>query len=95
MLVDTISYGLFKTSENNPGLTQRNLVRRLGICIGNIELCLQALVDQSGLEVDNFRSNKLAYSRLSILHGFVHKAHMTQQSTNIKMQASRLCMPKW
>lgn len=88
MLDDTTSYSLLKTLENNPGLSQRNLAKQLGVSLGKVNFCLNALIDKGCLKVDNFRNsgNKLAYAYLLTPHGVEQKARMTVEFLKIKTQ---------
>ena len=87
MFDDTTSYSLLKTLENNPGLSQRDLARRLGVSLGKINFCLNALIEKGCLKVNNFRNsdNKLAYAYLLTPHGVEQKARMTVEFLQIKM----------
>ena len=84
----TTSYGLLKTLEDNPSLSQRDLAKHLGISLGKVNFCLNALVGKGLLKVGNFRnsSNKLAYAYLLTPHGVEQKARMTVEFLQIKMQ---------
>ena len=86
MLDDTTGYSLLKTLEENPGLSQRDLARRLGISLGKVNFCLKALIAKGCLKVNNFRSNenKLAYAYLLTPHGVEQKARMTVEFLQIK-----------
>lgn len=86
MFDDTTSYSLLKTLEENPGLSQRDLARRLGISLGKVNFCLKALIAKGCLKVANFRSNenKLAYAYLLTPHGVEQKARMTVEFLHIK-----------
>jgi EPS-associated MarR family transcriptional regulator len=88
MFDDTTSYGLLKTLENNPSLSQRDLAKRLGISLGKVNFCLNALVEKGFLKVNNFRhsDNKLAYAYLLTPHGVEEKARITVHFLNYKMQ---------
>ena len=85
---DTTSYGLLKTLENNPSLSQRDLAKRLGVSLGKINFCLNALIGKGCLKVNNFRSsdNKLAYAYLLTPHGIEEKARMTVTFLRYKTQ---------
>jgi len=85
---NTTSYGLLKTLEDNPSLSQRDLAKRLGISLGKVNFCLNALVGKGFLKVGNFRNsnNKLAYAYLLTPHGVEQKARMTVEFLQIKMQ---------
>lgn len=88
MFDETISYGLLKTLENNPGLSQRDLAKRLGVSLGKVNFCLNALIDKGCLKVNNFRNsdNKLAYAYLLTPQGIEQKAHLTVEFLQIKIQ---------
>ena len=87
MFDDTTSYGLLKTLENNPGLSQRDLAKRLGVSLGKINFCLNALIEKGCLKVNNFRNsdNKLAYAYLLTPQGVEQKARMTVEFLQIKV----------
>ncbi len=88
MLDETTHYGLLKTLENNPGLSQRDLAKRLGVSLGKINYCLNALVEKGSLKINNFRNsdNKLAYSYLLTPRGVEEKARISVRFLKYKMQ---------
>ena len=88
MFDDDTSYGLLKTLEDNPSLSQRDLAKRLGISLGKVNFCLNALIEKGCLKVNNFRNsdNKLAYAYLLTPHGIEEKARMTVRFLKYKMQ---------
>lgn len=88
MLDETTHYGLLKTLENNPGLTQRDLAKRLGVSLGKINFCLNALVEKGSLKISNFRNNenKIAYAYLLTPRGVEDKARITVGFLKRKMQ---------
>jgi len=85
---DHTSYGLLKTLEDNPGLSQRDLAKRLGVSLGKVNFCLNALIEKGCLKVNNFRNsdNKLAYAYLLTPQGVEQKARMTVEFLQIKMR---------
>ena len=85
---DHTSYGLLKTLEDNPGLSQRDLAKRLGISLGKVNFCLNALIEKGCLKVNNFRNsdNKLAYAYLLTPKGVEQKARMTVEFLQIKVR---------
>ena len=85
---DNTSYGLLKTLENNPSLSQRDLAKHLGISLGKVNFCINALVEKGCLKVNNFRNsdNKLAYAYLLTPKGVEQKARMTVEFLQIKVQ---------
>lgn len=88
MINDTTSYSLLKTLETDPGLSQRDLAKRLGVSLGKINFCLNALIEKGCLKVNNFRnsSNKLAYAYLLTPQGVEQKARMTVEFLQIKVR---------
>ena len=88
MFDDDTSYGLLKTLEDNPGLSQRDLAKRLGISLGKVNFCLNALVEKGSLKISNFRNNenKLAYAYLLTPRGIEEKARITVNFLKHKMQ---------
>jgi len=92
MFEDNTNYGLLKTLENNPSLSQRDLSKKLGVSLGKINFCLNALVAKGCLKVNNFRNsdNKLAYAYMLTPHGVDEKARMTVRFLKYKMQEYEL-----
>ena len=64
MLDDRTRYRLLKLLQANPELSQRQLAEELGVSVGKINYCLNALLDRGLVKVRNFRDNrnKLAYA---------------------------------
>lgn len=88
MLDETTHYSLLKTLEENPGLSQRDLAKRLGISLGKVNFCLNALVEKGSLKIGNFRrsDNKLAYAYLLTPSGIEEKARITVEFLQIKVR---------
>lgn len=88
MLDETTHYSLLKMLEENPGLSQRDLAKRLGVSLGKVNYCLNALVEKGSLKINNFRNNenKLAYAYLLTPHGVEQKARMTIEFLQIKVR---------
>ena len=88
MFDENTSYGLLKTLEDNPSLSQRDLAKRLGVSLGKVNFCLNALIAKGCLKVNNFRNsdNKLAYAYLLTPRGVEQKARMTVEFLQVKLQ---------
>lgn len=88
MLDETTHYGLLKTIEENPGLSQRDLAKQLGVSLGKVNFCLNALVEKGSVKINNFRNseNKLAYAYLLTPRGVEEKARITVQFLKFKVQ---------
>lgn len=88
MLDETTHYSLLKTLDENPGLSQRDLAKRLGVSLGKVNFCLNALVEKGSVKINNFRNNenKLAYAYLLTPRGVEQKARMMIEFLQIKVQ---------
>lgn len=88
MLDETTRYNLLKLLEAQPKLSQRQLAQELGISLGKVNYCLNALIQKGLLKADNFRGsqNKLAYIYLLTPAGIEEKANITVQYLKWKMQ---------
>ncbi len=88
MLDETTHYSLLKTLEENPGLSQRDLAKKLGVSLGKVNYCLNALVTKGSVKVNNFRNsgNKLAYAYLLTPRGIEEKARVTVEFLKYKIQ---------
>lgn len=81
-------YKLMRLLEANPGMSQRELARHLGISLGKVNYCLRAVVSKGWIKATNFRNsrNKAAYSYLLTPRGLEMKARLTARFLSIKMQ---------
>ncbi len=78
---------LLRLIEAKPDLSQRDLSRELGMSLGKVNYCLNALVDKGLVKVDNFRNNdnKLSYAYLLTPRGIKSKALITAHFLQRKM----------
>ena len=78
---------LLRLLEAKPDLSQRDLSRELGMSLGKVNYCLNALVDKGLVKVDNFRNNdnKLSYAYLLTPRGIKSKALITAHFLQRKM----------
>lgn len=88
MLTDEMRLKLMRLLEANPGMSQRELARTLGISVGRVNYCVQALVSRGLLKAANFKNsrNKSAYMYLLTRQGIEQKAALTLKFLQIKMQ---------
>lgn len=88
MLDETTHYSLLKTLEDNPDLSQRDLAKRLGISLGKVNYCLNALVEKGSVKINNFRNsnNKIAYAYVLTPQGIESRARMTIDFLKYKVQ---------
>ena len=73
--------------QDNPNLSQRELASALGISLGGLNYCLQALLGKGLIKVQNFQSSKrkLAYAYLLTPSGMAEKAVLTSRFLKRKM----------
>ena len=78
-IMDEAHYKLLRLIESRPRLTQRQLAHELGMSLGKINYCVNALIDKGWIKARNFRnsSNKLAYAYLLTPRGIEQKAEIT------------------
>jgi EPS-associated MarR family transcriptional regulator len=92
MLTDEIRYKLMRLLDANPGMSQRDVARELGISLGKVNYCLQALIQRGWIKVTNFTNsqNKAAYMYLLTPRGIEEKASLTVHFLQAKMQEYEL-----
>jgi EPS-associated MarR family transcriptional regulator len=81
LLTDEHRYKILKLVESNPSISQRELALALGISLGKVNFCLQALIEKGLIKATNFRNskNKRAYMYLLTPRGIEEKASMTMR----------------
>lgn len=87
MLSDEYRYKLLKHLESNPEVSQRELAGELGISLGRVNFCIQALVEKGLVKANNFRNskNKKGYAYFLTPRGIEEKARITVQFLKIKI----------
>lgn len=87
MLTDEYRYRILKLLENNPTASQRMIARELGVSLGRVNYCLQALVEKGLIKVNNFRKNdsKRAYLYFLTAKGMQEKARVTVRFLKVKL----------
>ena len=87
MLSDEYRYKILKYLEANPEMSQRELAGVLGISLGRVNYCVQALIEKGLVKANNFRNskNKKGYAYLLTPKGIEDKAKITVQFLKIKL----------
>jgi EPS-associated MarR family transcriptional regulator len=87
VLVET-HYKIMRVLEENPDLTQRELADRLGMSVGGVNYCLNALIDKGLVKMDNFQKskNKFKYVYLLTPQGIAEKMALTIRFLKLKIQ---------
>jgi EPS-associated MarR family transcriptional regulator len=88
MLSDEYRYKILKKLEANPKVTQRELANELGISLGRVNYCIQALIEKGLVKARNFRNskNKIGYAYLLTPHGIEEKVKITAQFLKYKIE---------
>jgi EPS-associated MarR family transcriptional regulator len=88
MLTDEMRYKLMRILQESPEMSQRALAKELGVSLGKVNFCLQALVKKGLVKAKNFgRShNKTAYIYLLTPRGVEQKSSLTLRFLNAKLK---------
>lgn len=87
MLTDEYRYKILKELEANPEISQRELAKGLGISLGKVNFCIQALIEKGLIKAGNFKNsqNKKAYIYCLTPKGIEARATITLQFLKYKM----------
>jgi len=79
ILTDESRYRILRLIERNPAISQRELARELGISLGKVNFCLNALIEKGVLKANSFLNsrNKRAYAYVLTPRGIEEKARVT------------------
>ena len=71
-----------------PYVSQRNLAKELGISLGSINFCFQALVDKGWVKMQNFSQSKhkMGYAYLLTPTGLAEKSVLTSRFLKYKLE---------
>ena len=92
VLGDEMRYKLMRLLEANPEISQRDAARELGVSLGKVNFCVQALIRRGWLKATRFTNsrNKAAYMYLLTPRGVEEKASLTLEFLRIKMREYEL-----
>jgi MarR family transcriptional regulator, temperature-dependent positive regulator of motility len=81
-------FRLLRQLELEPQLNQRRLAERLGLSLGKVNYCVQALVSKGLVKISNFKrsDHKVAYAYLLTPAGLQEKARLTVRFLQSKQQ---------
>jgi len=87
VLTDETRYRILKLLESEPHASQRRIADELGISLGRVNFCVQALVEKGLVKVNNFRNsaNKRAYLYLLTPRGIEEKSVVTARFLKRKL----------
>lgn len=88
MLTDEMRFKLMRVLEAKPSVSQRAIARELGVSLGRVNYCLQALMGKGLVKARNFKDseNKSGYVYLLTPRGVQQKANLAVRFLQRKMQ---------
>ena len=88
MLSDEYRYKILRRLETNPEISQRELAGELGVSLGKVNFCIQALIEKGLVKANNFRNskNKKRYTYLLTKKGIEEKVKLTAEFLRFKIQ---------
>lgn len=81
-------FRVMRILQENPDLTQRELAEKLGMSVGGLNYCLNALIDKGFVKMGNFQKskNKFKYVYLLTPQGIAEKVALTSRFLKRKME---------
>ena len=78
---DEIQLQVLRRLHQTPEVSQRRLAKELGISLGSVNFCFQALVEKGWVKMQNFSrsNNKLRYAYLLTPVGVAQKSKLTAE----------------
>ncbi len=82
-----LQFRVLRLLESNPHLTQRELSKSLGVSLGGVNCCLNALIAKGLVKIENFKNNKnkWVYAYLLTPQGIAEKTALTGAFLKQKM----------
>jgi EPS-associated MarR family transcriptional regulator len=79
---------IIRILQENPDLTQRELAEKLGMSLGGLNYCLNALIDRGLVKIQNFyhSKNKFKYIYLLTPMGIAEKVALTTRFLSRKLE---------
>jgi EPS-associated MarR family transcriptional regulator len=80
-------FWMLRRIQNKPDVSQRDLAKELGMSLGSVNYCLQALVKKGLVKMQNFSqsNNKLSYMYILTQEGIAEKALLTSSFLKRKL----------
>ena len=81
-------FRIMRILQENPDLTQRELADHLGMSVGGLNYCLNALINKGFVKMQNFQNskNKFKYVYLLTPQGIAEKVALTSRFLGRKME---------
>ena len=81
-------FRVMRILQENPDLTQRELAEKLGVSVGGLNYCINALMDKGWVKMQNFQNSKNKFKYVYVLtpQGVAEKVALTSSFLERKMQ---------
>ncbi len=81
-------FRIMRILQENPDLTQRELAVKLGMSVGSLNYCINALIDKGLVKMENFSKskNKFKYVYMLTPRGIAEKMALTSRFLKLKMK---------
>ena len=81
-------FRIMRILQENPDLTQRELANKIGMSVGGLNYCLNALIDKGLVKMQNFSNskNKFKYVYLLTPMGVAEKVALTTRFLSRKIE---------
>jgi EPS-associated MarR family transcriptional regulator len=91
-LTTELQFRVMRLLEINPQMNQRELSKSLGVSLGGINYCLNALATKGLIKIQNFRNNKnkWVYAYLLTPQGLAEKTELIDSFLKRKIQEYQL-----
>lgn len=85
---DSVNLHVMRLLAETPRLSQREMASSVGVSLGRINYCLNALIAKGFIKAENYRksSNKLAYLYLLTPRGVARKAELTRHFLAVRIR---------
>jgi EPS-associated MarR family transcriptional regulator len=84
---EDLDFRVLRFIEEHPDHSQRDISSALGVSLGGVNYCLQALIGKGLIKIENFRTsrNKLAYLYVLTPQGIAARATLTNRFLRRKL----------
>jgi EPS-associated MarR family transcriptional regulator len=78
-LSEDVHFRVLRALNESPEMSQRQIAKDLGVSLGVVNFCVQALVEKGQIKIKNFRSssNKLRYAYVLTPSGVAQRVQLT------------------
>ena len=85
---EDVHFRVLRLLQENPEMSQRNIASAVGISVGGVHYCLNALIDKGLVKLGNFSAaqDKRRYAYILTPKGLSEKAALTSRFLKRKME---------